>query len=106
MHALEWTEPQTLTTAASDGVLRWWDPRAARPLAGQCAAETGAALLSLAASTEAAQQYVGAAAQSKQTSRLGARRACTVLGGSALPRGGAAALGALPPPRVLERAAP
>ena len=59
VHALVWAEEHGLATAASDGVLRWWDTRAARPLAGQCSAETGAALLSLAASTETAQHYVG-----------------------------------------------
>ena len=42
MHALLWAEQHCLVTAASDGVLRWWDPRASRPLAGQV--DTGSPL--------------------------------------------------------------
>ena len=60
-HALLWTGEQTLATAAADGVLRHWDLRAppAQLLASRCAAEQGAALMSLCATGDAAQVAVG-----------------------------------------------
>lgn len=60
-HALLWTGAQTLVTAAADGVLRHWDLRAppAQHLASRCAAERGAALMSLCAAADPHHVAVG-----------------------------------------------
>lgn len=61
VHALLWMGEQTLATAAADGVLRHWDLRAPpeQLLASRCAAEQGAALMSLCTAADAAQVAVG-----------------------------------------------
>ncbi|KAL1523143.1 hypothetical protein AB1Y20_018098 [Prymnesium parvum] len=57
VHAVKWLpEPESIATAASDGVVRLWDLRAAQPLVGRSPA-TDAALLAL--DVDASQLCVG-----------------------------------------------